>query len=99
MIRGQRGEASVFEDLAGRVAVVTGGARGLGLSMARALARHGVNVGLVDLLDDVEASATALADELGVESVGTTAPLCWSTPPASPSGRTAWTSPRSRGAA
>ena len=40
----------MFEDLAGRVAVVTGGARGLGLSMARALARHGVNVGLVDLL-------------------------------------------------
>ena len=63
----------MFEDLAGRVAVVTGGARGLGLSMARALARHGVNVGLVDLLDDVHASAKALADELGVESVGTTA--------------------------
>jgi NAD(P)-dependent dehydrogenase (short-subunit alcohol dehydrogenase family) len=63
----------VFEDLAGRVAVVTGGARGLGLSMARALARHGVYVGLVDLLDDVHASAKALADELGVESVGTTA--------------------------
>jgi NAD(P)-dependent dehydrogenase (short-subunit alcohol dehydrogenase family) len=71
MIRGQRGEGSVFEDLAGRVAVVTGGARGLGLSMARALARHGVDVGLVDLLDDV--SAAALADDLGVESVGTTA--------------------------
>jgi len=63
----------VFEDLAGRVAVVTGGARGLGLSMARALARHGVQVGLVDLLDDVHASAKALADDLGVESVGTTA--------------------------
>ena len=41
--------------------------------MARALARHGVNVGLVDLLDDVHASAAALADDLGVESVGTTA--------------------------
>ena len=63
----------MFEDLAGRVAVVTGGARGLGLSMGRALARHGVDVGLVDLLDDVEASAAALADDLGVESVGTTA--------------------------
>src|SRR5512132_3019345 len=73
MIRGQRGEGSVFEDLAGRVAVVTGGARGLGLSMGRALARHGVRVGLVDLLDDVHASAEALADELGVDSVGTTA--------------------------
>jgi NAD(P)-dependent dehydrogenase (short-subunit alcohol dehydrogenase family) len=63
----------VFEDLAGRVAVVTGGARGLGLSMARALARHGVDVGLVDLLDNVETSAAALADDLGVESVGATA--------------------------
>ena len=63
----------MFEDLAGKVAVVTGGARGLGLSMGRALARHGVRVGLVDLLDDVHASAAALAEELGVESVGATA--------------------------
>jgi sorbose reductase len=41
--------------------------------MGRALARHGVHVGLVDLLDDVHASAAALADDLGVESVGTAA--------------------------
>jgi NAD(P)-dependent dehydrogenase (short-subunit alcohol dehydrogenase family) len=53
----------VFEDLEGKVAVVTGGARGLGLSMARSLARHGVRVGLVDLLDEVEASAAALPGE------------------------------------
>ena len=63
----------MFEDLAGKVAVVTGGARGLGLSMGRALARQGVRVGLVDLLDDVHASAAALAEDLGVESVGATA--------------------------
>ena len=63
----------MFEDLEGKVAVVTGGARGLGLSMARALARHGVRVGLVDLLDDVEASSATLAEETGAESVGTTA--------------------------
>jgi NAD(P)-dependent dehydrogenase (short-subunit alcohol dehydrogenase family) len=63
----------VFEDLEGKVAVVTGGARGLGLSMARSLARHGVRVGLVDLLEEVDASATALAEEAGVESVGATA--------------------------
>jgi NAD(P)-dependent dehydrogenase (short-subunit alcohol dehydrogenase family) len=56
----------VFEDLAGKVAVVSGGARGLGLSMARALARHGVRVGLLDLLEEVEASAEAL----GVDAVG-----------------------------
>jgi NAD(P)-dependent dehydrogenase (short-subunit alcohol dehydrogenase family) len=60
----------VFDDLAGNAAVVTGGARGLGLSMARALARHGVRIGLVDLLDDVETSAAQLADELNVEAVG-----------------------------
>jgi sorbose reductase len=60
----------VFDDLAGKVAVVSGGARGLGLSMARALARHGVRVGLIDLLEDVEASAARLAEELGVDAVG-----------------------------
>jgi NAD(P)-dependent dehydrogenase (short-subunit alcohol dehydrogenase family) len=56
----------VFDDLAGKVAVVSGGARGLGLSMARALARHGVRIGLLDLLEEVEPSAEAL----GVDAVG-----------------------------
>jgi NAD(P)-dependent dehydrogenase (short-subunit alcohol dehydrogenase family) len=60
----------VFEDLAGQVAVVTGGARGLGNSMARALARQGVDVGLVDLLDQVHASAEQLAADHGIRSVG-----------------------------
>jgi NAD(P)-dependent dehydrogenase (short-subunit alcohol dehydrogenase family) len=60
----------VFGDLAGRTAVVTGGARGLGRSMARALARHGVKAGLLDLLDEVGASAAALAEETGVEAAG-----------------------------
>jgi len=63
----------VFDDLAGKVAVLTGGARGLGLSMARALGRQGVRIGLVDLLADVETSAARLADELGIETVGVTA--------------------------
>jgi NAD(P)-dependent dehydrogenase (short-subunit alcohol dehydrogenase family) len=35
--------------LAGRVAAVTGGARGLGLAMARALREAGARVALVDL--------------------------------------------------
>jgi NAD(P)-dependent dehydrogenase (short-subunit alcohol dehydrogenase family) len=60
----------VFDDLADRVAVVSGGARGLGLSMARALARHGVRIGLLDLLEDVVAGAARLADEMGVATVG-----------------------------
>ena len=55
-----------FSDLAGRTAVVTGGARGLGYSLASALARQGVNVALLDLLPEVEASATRLAEETGV---------------------------------
>ncbi|HWT24422.1 MAG TPA: SDR family NAD(P)-dependent oxidoreductase, partial [Solirubrobacteraceae bacterium] len=59
----------MFEDLAGKVAVVTGGARGLGLSMARALARQGVRIGLVDLLGEVEQSAAALdTDGVGVSA-------------------------------
>lgn len=56
----------IFPDLAGRVAVVTGGARGIGYSLASALARQGVSVGLLDLLPDVAGSAKRLADETGV---------------------------------
>jgi NAD(P)-dependent dehydrogenase (short-subunit alcohol dehydrogenase family) len=63
----------VFEDLEGKVAVVTGGARGLGLSMARALARHGVRTGLVDLLEEVEESAAALPDAVGATADVTSA--------------------------
>ncbi|MEA4943562.1 MAG: SDR family oxidoreductase [Propionicimonas sp.] len=57
-----------FPDLAGRVAVVTGGARGLGYSLASALGRQGVAVGLLDLLPEVDASAHRLSDEYGVAS-------------------------------
>jgi NAD(P)-dependent dehydrogenase (short-subunit alcohol dehydrogenase family) len=63
----------MFEDLAGRAAVVTGGARGLGFAMAKALARHDVNIGLVDRLPAVSDSADALAEEIGVKAVGVTA--------------------------
>jgi NAD(P)-dependent dehydrogenase (short-subunit alcohol dehydrogenase family) len=63
----------MFEDLAGRVGIVTGGARGLGLSMARALARQGVHIGLVDLLEDVTTSGEELAREQGVRCTGVTA--------------------------
>ena len=61
-----------FPDLAGRVAVVTGGARGLGYSLASALARQGASVALLDLLPEVEASAARLAEETGV-------PTAWAT--------------------
>jgi 3-oxoacyl-[acyl-carrier protein] reductase len=44
----------------GRVAVVTGGAKGLGLAYARALAREGYAVAIADLMD-----ATEVVGELG----------------------------------
>ena len=50
----------MFDDLKGQVGVVTGGARGLGYSMAAALVRQGVDVALLDVLDEVGASAATL---------------------------------------
>ncbi|WP_037075467.1 bifunctional rhamnulose-1-phosphate aldolase/short-chain dehydrogenase [Pseudonocardia spinosispora] len=48
--------------LAGRIAVVTGGASGIGLATATMLAEHGANVVVADL---DEAKSSAVADELG----------------------------------
>ena len=48
--------------LDGRVALVTGGARGMGEAHARALAAEGAQVVIGDVL---EAEGTAVADELG----------------------------------
>lgn len=50
--------------------VVTGGARGLGYSLATAYAAAGLNVALVDILESVESSAYAISKEYGVLSVG-----------------------------
>jgi len=54
-------EASRLQPFSGRVAVVTGGARGLGMAMATALAERGAEVALLDLLDDVGPAAADLA--------------------------------------
>ena len=59
---------TVFEDLKGKVAVVTGGARGLGLQMATALAGQGADVALLDVLPQVADSAVALSAEAGVRT-------------------------------
>jgi NAD(P)-dependent dehydrogenase (short-subunit alcohol dehydrogenase family) len=53
--------------LTGKVAVVTGGARGIGQAIARALAREGVIVAIGDL---DAAGAEAAAAELGPRSLG-----------------------------
>ncbi|MFJ2620460.1 SDR family NAD(P)-dependent oxidoreductase [Glutamicibacter sp. NPDC087344] len=57
-------------ELAGRVAVVTGGARGLGLSMATVLAEQGARVALLDLLDSVSEAAAGLQEHSGTQCIG-----------------------------
>lgn len=59
-------------DLSGSVAVVTGGGRGIGYSLARALADNGAAVGLIDVLDEVSKSAAELARATGVAAAGVT---------------------------
>ncbi|MBK0418642.1 SDR family oxidoreductase [Leucobacter sp. CSA1] len=59
-----------FEDLRGRTAVVTGGGRGLGRSLAEAFAAQGMNVALLDVLDGVEAAAEEIAADSGVSALG-----------------------------
>ena len=57
-------------DLSGSTAIVTGGARGIGLAMAGALAKCGASIGLIDLLPEVSDSAANLANETGVVAAG-----------------------------
>lgn len=57
-----------MQDFEGRTAVITGGASGMGLAMARSFAREGMNV----VLADVEAGALKQAAE-EIEGLGVTA--------------------------
>lgn len=58
------------EPLLGRVAIVTGGARGLGFAMAEALAGAGADVALLDRLDTVADAASALQNGSGRRCIG-----------------------------
>ena len=60
------------EPLRGRVAVVTGGARGLGYAMARSLADAGADIALLDRLDAVDDAAAALQADTGRRCIGVT---------------------------
>lgn len=60
----------MFEDLDGRTAVITGGARGLGYSLATALARTGMRIALLDVLPSVEDAARQITADHGVEARG-----------------------------
>jgi meso-butanediol dehydrogenase / (S,S)-butanediol dehydrogenase / diacetyl reductase len=59
------GDISMDEPLKGQVAVVTGGARGIGRGIALTLARAGADVLLADLLDEALAQTAKEVQELG----------------------------------
>ena len=58
-------------DLTGRVALITGGSKGLGEAMAAGLASAGADVVLVSRhLDEAQAAAKRIADEFGKRAIG-----------------------------
>ncbi len=59
--------------LAGKVAIVSGAAQGLGTAFTRALAEHGADVLAFDLQPEVEAVAAGIASDTGQRVVGVAA--------------------------
>jgi len=56
-------------DLSGRVALVTGGARGIGKCIALTFAKHGADVGVVDIDEDAALGTVAEIEDLGRRAV------------------------------
>jgi NAD(P)-dependent dehydrogenase (short-subunit alcohol dehydrogenase family) len=63
------------EELAGKVAVVTGAARGLGLGLARAFVEEGMRVVLSDIDEPALESAVAALRDAGAEVIGVAADI------------------------
>jgi NAD(P)-dependent dehydrogenase (short-subunit alcohol dehydrogenase family) len=59
-----------MKDLAGKVAVITGGASGIGFATARALSREGVKLVLADIEDKALEQAAATLCSEGAEAIG-----------------------------
>ena len=57
-------------DLGGKVAIVVGGAGGIGEATARMYAKKGAKIAIADMKDTVEEVAGAIAEEYGVETMG-----------------------------
>ena len=59
-----------MSQLAGRVAIVTGGVQGIGLGVSMCLARAGANVMLAELVEHNIPSAVAEIERVGVKAYG-----------------------------
>ena len=62
-----------FDDLKGKVAVITGGCGILGMALTRGLAEAGVNLAVISRSADNPAKGEALAKEFGIKCLGISA--------------------------